>query len=180
MSTLLIGSELGSTEYWRARWYHLISQTRRRFKGKLVYSANWDHFDKVSFWRRVDYLGVTGYFELSRKNNASQAELTRAWRKAKRSLMAFRRKHNKPLWVTEVGYPSQDGAATQPWNYTRNARVDLEEQRRCYAAFVSAWSNTPGFGGVFFWNWHGKGGAKDKGYTPRGKPAAKVLRNWFR
>ena len=28
-----IGSELGSTEGWRDRWYHLISETRRRFAG---------------------------------------------------------------------------------------------------------------------------------------------------
>lgn len=178
-ASLLIGSELGSTERWRARWYHLISKVRRSYRGKLVYSANWDHYPIVSFWRRVDYIGVTGYFELSKRNDASESELTRAWQAARTKLLAFARRHGKPLWITEVGYPSQDGAATQPWNYTRTAKVDVEEQRRCYAAFIAAWSSTR-LAGVFFWSWHGSGGPKDTGYTPRGKPAEQLLRRWFR
>lgn len=179
VATLLVGSELGSTELWRARWYHLVGRVRRQFSGKLVYSANWDHYDKVSFWRRIDYLGVTGYFELTRKTDASVAELTRAWRRARAKLLAFAARHKKPLWITEVGYASVDGAATQPWNYNRAGSVDLEEQRRCYAAFVAAWTNTA-LAGVFFWNWYGAGGTRDKSYTPRGKPAQRILERWFR
>jgi len=180
VAALLVGSELGTTELWRARWYHLVGRVRRVYSGKLVYRANWDHFDKVSFWRRIDYLGVTGYFELSRNANAGVAELSAAWRRARAALLAFAAKHKKPLWITEVGYPSVDGAATQPWNYARPGKVDVEEQRRCYAAFVTAWSNTPGLAGVFFWNWNGAGGKRDRSYTPRGKPAEAILRRWFR
>lgn len=174
-----VGSELGSTEAWRDRWYHLISRVQKLYKGPLVYSANWDHYTHVSFWERVDYLGVTGYHELTRSNDASVDELTRAWAKVRAQLVAFAQKQGKPLMITEVGYTSQDGAAVHPWDYTSRARVDLEEQRRCYEAFVAAWKGEPALAGVFWWIWYGEGGERDPGYTPRGKPAEKVLRAWF-
>lgn len=175
-----VGSELGSTEGWRDRWYGLISAVARRYKGPLTYSANWDHYRSVSFWERLDYVGVTGYHELTKRSDASVAELAGAWGKVRGELEEFATRAGRPLLFTEVGWPSQDGAATRPWDYTVRAPVDLEEQRRCYAAFVEAWSDRPSLSGVFFWDWEGEGGAADPGYTPRGKPAEQVLRRWFR
>ncbi len=178
-AALLVGSELGSTETWRERWYHLISRVERTFDGALLYSANWDHFEHVSFWDRLDAIGVTGYFELTTSATASEDALTRAWTKPRAALLAAARAHDLPLWITEIGYPSIDGAAAAPWDYTRDAAVDLEEQRRAFAALVRAWSDQPGLAGMFVWEWSGAGGAADKGYTPRGKPAACVLEAWF-
>jgi hypothetical protein len=174
-----VGSELASTEHWRDRWYHLISGVERRYRGELTYSANWDHHEPVSFWERLDVLGVTGYTELTRDRDATEAELAAAWRRARDALVAFAAKHGKPLILTEVGYTSQDGAAVRPWDYTVRARVDLEEQRRCWAAFIAAWRDVPALRGVFVWEWSGAGGAKDAGYTVRGKPAEALLRRWF-
>jgi hypothetical protein len=83
------------------------------------------------------------------------------------------------LLFTEVGYYSELGTNIYPWDYTRNKPISLEEQRRCYQAFADVWSESPELNGVFFWNWFGPGGKLDKGYTPRGKPAECVLREWF-
>jgi hypothetical protein len=175
-----VGSELATTEPWRDRWYALISAVKRRYRGPLTYSANWDHYQAVPFWERLDYVGVTGYNELSGSSDASVAELTRAWTRLRGDLVGFAGRAGRPLVVTEVGWPSQDGAATRPWDYTVRAAVDLEEQRRCYAAFVAAWRGEGALAGVFFWDWVGDGGKADPGYTPRGKPAEEVLRGWFR
>jgi hypothetical protein len=175
-AALLVGSELGSTETWRDRWYHLLSRVERVYDGALIYSANWDHYPMVSFWARLDAVGVTGYFRLTEDNDASQAELTRAWRRRRAELEAFAAEQGKPLWITEVGYRSADGAAIDPWDYTREAEVDLEEQRRCYAAFIDAWTGSS-LAGAFFWNWYDDG---ERGYTPRGKPAEQLLRDWYR
>lgn len=113
---LLVGSELGTTEAWQYRWYHLISAVERVYQGMLVYSANWDHYQQVSFWRRLDVIGVTGYFELTRSDDASVAELQAAWIKARDQLLEVARRHGKPLWITEVGYTSVNGTARQPWD----------------------------------------------------------------
>jgi hypothetical protein len=177
--SLLVGSELGTTEAWRDRWYHLIGRVERVFAGRLVYSANWDHYRQVSFWSRVDVVGVTGYFELARGRDPGEDELGRGWAAVQGELTAFAAAQGKPLWLTEVGYASMDGAAARPWDYSMDAAVDVEEQRRCYAAFVAAWSGVDALRGVFFWIWDGPGGARDRGYTPRGKPAEAVLRQWL-
>jgi hypothetical protein len=90
-------ARLGSTEHWRERWYHLISRVRRTFKGRLLYSANWDHWQEVSFWDRLDGLGVTGYFELTQRDDADVATLTAAWRAARRELAAAATARKLPL-----------------------------------------------------------------------------------
>ncbi len=174
-----VGSELASTEAWRDRWFALISSVRRRYTGKLTYSANWDHFEHVSFWQRLDAVGVTGYNQLTDGNDATEEELAAAWRPVRARLSDFAAKGGRPLLLTEVGYTSQDGAARRPWDYTVRARVDLEEQRRCYAALARVWRDDPALHGVFIWEWSGGGGTRDAGYTPRGKPAEIVLRSWF-
>ncbi len=178
VAALVIGSELGSTESWRDRWYHLISRVEKVFAGDLIYSANWDHFEQVSFAARLDALGVTGYFELTRDRDATIDELIAGWSAPRAALLAAARARGLPLWLTEVGYPSIDGGAAAPWDYTRDATIDLEEQRRAFAALVHAWSGQP-LAGLFVWEWSGDGGAADRGYTPRGKPAECELRAWF-
>jgi hypothetical protein len=178
-AALVVGSELGSTETWRDRWYHLLSKVESRYRGERVYSANWDHYRQVSFAERLDHLGISAYPTLSDDADASTAELTRAWRKTRRELDTFATAAGVSLWLTEVGYPSRDGAASQPWNYQRRAAVDLDEQRRCYQAMVTAWDGDATLAGLFVWNWSGKGGERDGDYTPRGKPAEAVLRAWF-
>jgi hypothetical protein len=162
-AALSVGSELGSTEAWRDRWYHLISKVEKAFPGDLVYSANWDHYDQPSFWSRLDWIGVTGYFELTRDRDASEAALAKAWAPHREKLEAFAKDQGKPLVLTEVGYPAVDGGAVEPWDYTRATAADPEEQRRAFAALA----------GVFVWEWTGSS------YSPRGQPAEQTLRCWF-
>ncbi|HEU5059392.1 MAG TPA: hypothetical protein VFU21_22820 [Kofleriaceae bacterium] len=176
---LVIGSELGFSEGWRDRWYHLIGRVERVFTGELIYSANWDHFEKVSFAARLDRLGVSAYFPLASGGDATQAELDRSWRRHRDALLRFARTAKVSLWLTEVGYPSRDGAAAHPWDYGAGGAVDLEEQYRCFAALVAAWNGRRELDGVLVWNWWGAGGSRDRDYTPRGKPAQRLLEAWF-
>lgn len=174
-----VGSELGAMEHDRPRWLRLIQQVRARFDGAVIYSANWDHYAYVTFWDAVDYVGMTAYYELTDHTEASEAELTAAWIKIRDGLLTWLARVGKPLIITEIGYPSQDGGAQWPWNYTLGKALDHEEQRRAYAAFVAAWSDQPALAGVFFWNWYGLGGPTCGDYTPRGKPAEAVIRQWY-
>ena len=177
-AALVIGSELGSTETWRDRWYHLISRVERAYDGALWYSANWDHYEHVSFWARLDAIGVTGYFELTRDADAGADALARAWAAPRDALLAFAAKQALPLILTEVGYPSVDGGAARPWDYTARGAVDVEEQRRAFRALATAWSGSA-LAGLYIWEWSGDGGPKDRGYSPRGKPAACELAAWW-
>ncbi len=71
-------------------------------------------------------------------------------------------------------------AIVHPWAELAQARVDLQAQRVCYEAFAKVWNDEPALTGVYFWNWSdGPGGDNDNSYTPRNKPAMKVIQAWF-
>jgi hypothetical protein len=179
MDLFCVGSELVSTETMRSLWQHLIGRVRKVYGGSLVYSANWDHYSPVGFWDLVDVIGLTAYYKLAEGPNASEEEMFASWLRVRRMLVPWVKKTKRPLLFTEVGYPSLMGGAVTPWDYTLSTSQSPEEQRRAYRAFVRAWSGVPELAGVFFWNWYGEGGPKDKGYTPRGKPAERVIRQWY-
>ncbi len=175
-----VGSELLSREKDTPQWINLIQKVRETFKGKLLYSSNWDHYQHPLFWDKLDYIGVTAYYEISKTKKPTLKMLTQNWRKVKRELLGFKRKYPKQkLVITEVGYPSIDGTSMHPWNYFMEGKVDVWEQALSYRAFINTWKNTKALSGVYFWVWWGEGGPKDKSYTPRNKPAEKYLKNWY-
>jgi hypothetical protein len=177
---LSIGSEMLSREHERARWKALIDRVRMQAPDlELMYSANWDHFEPVTFWDLVDVVGLTAYWELTPDLDATEEELVRAWKLITPKVIGFSQRLGRPIVFTEIGYPSLDGGAVWPWNETRKAPVDQEEQRRAYAAVVRAWSDVREVRGIYFWNWFGFGGPDDGDYTPRKKPAAAIVRDWY-
>jgi len=174
-----VGSELVTTEGMRDRWRNLVQRVRKVYSGRLVYSANWDHYEPVSFWDLVDVIGLTAYYQIAKTKNAAEPEMLASWAAIRGRLKAWSRKVKRPFLFTEVGYPSLDGCAVAPWDYTVGAPANPEEQRRAYSAFTRAWSGAPELAGVFFWDWFGAGGPKDTLYTPRKKPASALIRAWF-
>jgi len=176
---LCVGSELITTEPMRGRWRDLIARVRKVYGGKIAYSANWDHYTPVTFWDLVDVIGLTGYYKLAEAAGAREEEMLASWRGARSRLVTWSKKLRRPFIFTEVGYPSIAGCAVAPWDYTRTTAVSHEEQTRAFRAFVRAWTGTPQLAGVFFWDWYGPGGKADRGYTPRGKPAERVIRSWY-
>ena len=176
---LCVGSELGAMEGERERWAALIGEVRAVFPGALLYSANWDHFEGPAFWDLVDLAGVTAYHQLTNRLNPTVDELVAAWAPIRQRLVRWQQGHGRPMVFTELGYPSVDGAARTPWDYTGRRPVNLAAQLHAYEAFERAWANTPELAGVYFWNWWGMGGPRDRWYTPRGKPAEAVILRWF-
>lgn len=194
----IIGSELISTENQPEMWDDLIAKVREVYHGKISYSSNWDHYEKVPLWDKMDLVCMTTYHKLSDTENPPQDELNQAWKPIKREVLAWQRKIGKPIMFTEVGWPSQDGCSIEPWNYYRKdvaTKTGMEEQARCYKSFIHAWDDeikkSDQVIGVLWWEWiwydeHPKDKLQEevkseclKGYTPKGKPAEKVLRDWF-
>ena len=184
-ATLLsVGSELSTLDGARdhAAFAALVARVRRIFHGRLMYSGNWDHFRDVDSYDLVDVVGLCGYFALVEPGAPTTVEdLTRGWRDWRVELERFARARGRPIVFTELGYRSIRGAAAAPWDEGARGTVDLDEQRRAYAAFRRVWHDAPAwsFGGVYFWNWYGWGGAGSRSYTPRGKPALDELRAFF-
>jgi hypothetical protein len=174
-----IGSELGSLEDREATWRRVVRNARGRFRGLLTYSANWDHATTARWFDALDFVGMTAYFALTTMRDATSEDLVRGWRDRAASLARELADLPRPVVFTELGYCSQDGANTAPWNYVMNRDdVDLAEQAACYAAFLEVAESMPFLRGAYFFDVFEEGGARDGGYSPRGKPALAQWQEW--
>ena len=179
LSRFVVGSELVSLEHERSLWAGLIKLVRANFQGRVAYAANWDHFRGPDFWDLVDEMGVSSYFELTLDENVEQRieQAAKQWQTFLTEIAAFAKSVEKPLLLMEVGYPSQITAARWPWDETRHDKIDLDLQADLYRSFCKAIdTSSEVVRGFFFWNWFGFGGPTDDSYTPRGKPAAMVMK----
>ncbi len=176
-----IGSEFGSLENRSETWQRLIQNARGRFTGLLTYSVNWDHLHGPKFLQDLDLIGMTAYFSLTNKKDPSRVELTDAWRRQGKALRAALAGIHKPVFFTELGYASQDGINTDPWDYTMNKEgIDLPEQADCFAAFMAVAGELDFLQGAYFFDYFDTGGSQDWSYSPRGKPAMELWQQWAR
>ena len=95
----------------------------------------------------------------------------------------FQQKIHKPLHV--AGSRLVQPGATRPTSrgITRKLDampLDLDLQRKLYEGFFRSWYGVTGFGGFMIWEWTAqRRRPEDRGYTPKGKPAEEVLREWL-
>jgi hypothetical protein len=174
-----IGSEFCSLEIDTAEWVRTVEAIREVFRGKLICSANWDYFEDIAFWDRLDAVAISGYFELSRETDPGFHVLLSAWKAVRAHILDWRKRKGLkiPVMFSELGYTNQDRCNMYPWDYTRNTGRDPQEQAMCHDAFIKTWKDTPELSGVFFYNWweheiYDRG----RGCSPRGKPTEKHVR----
>jgi len=174
------GSELCSSEKMRERWERVIRKIRSVYPGPITYSANWDHLNPVSFGERLDFLGMNAYYEVGKETGPEVNAMVARWKVIQKGIRSWRRANgDKPVVITEIGYPSRTGASVDPWNYFGEGDPAPQEQRKCFEAFFQAWKGETMLAGVYFYLWSGNGGPQDRDYTPRGKPAQDVIQAWY-
>lgn len=174
----------------RDRWVAVINAINGVYGGPLTYAANAtfpaDEFTSVSFWDQIDIIGLDGYFTLTDQNNPTLAQLISAWTSNRfgenivAAVQNFASSRQKPVIFTEIGYKSTDGTNREPWNFGLSGAVDAAEQRDCYEAAFTVWSQQSSWmRGFFWWAWPvPPPAANDGDYNPRSKPAETVLRAW--
>lgn len=188
VAVVCIGTEfkMGITKR-ESFWRGLIKKVRQKYRGKLVYAANWDEYEKVPFWDDLDYIGVNAYFPLVNKTTPSVSELQEAWKPIYESLEAFHKKYKKPIIFTEFGYLSVDGCTFNSWEIEKRVHeTPLNEQAQANALdglFATFW-NAKWWVGGFLWKWFPEGQGHEgyfaKDYTPQGKKAEEVLKKWYK
>lgn len=185
-----VGTELATLSDARRRrdWEAVVAAVRGVYGGPLTYAANatspGDEYTSVSFWDRLDLMGIDAYAPLTGRTDPTRPELVAAWsrnRYGQNMVAAFRNwqaAHGKPVLMTEIGYRSADGTNRAPFDFTASAAPDPAEQADCYAAVYEVWSRESSWmRGIFWWNWTvSPPGPGDTDYTPQGKPAEAVLR----
>jgi VCBS repeat-containing protein len=151
-------------------WTGLIASIRSAFPTlKLTYSANWANASQVTFWNKLDYVGIDGYVPLSNTipdaagdNNPSEASLVAGWNKASDVVVAYsggttvstalggvsaidafdslaQQSISKQFLFTEIGYQNDTGAASDPTGGSATGVQDPTLQAALYQAFFTAW-----------------------------------------
>ncbi|MDR7131377.1 hypothetical protein J2X69_003741 [Algoriphagus sp. 4150] len=179
---LCVGTELELTSAREADWRRVIAEIRKVYSGKLIYAANFTEFEHVKFWDALDYIGIQAYFPLSSKADPKLSDLKAGWKKHLSKIEKLVSESKKPVIFTEIGYCNTVDAAIEPWvwpNERKETELSEEMQALCYEAFFeTAWQKS-WMAGVFFWKWYPEGKHREPDFTPQGKMAEQVMRNYF-
>lgn len=180
----MIGSELVGLEDKTRQWRSLVRKVRKVYKGRISYSANWDHYKDIEWWRDLDLIGMTVYYDLVGDKKPTLDVLVESWKPIKKEILAWRQKIGMSILFTEVGWPNQEGCAKEPWNYYGNPdKPDPAAQANSFEAFFKTWQNEKTVAGVLIWEWRNHpnqtGGINDTSYIPTGKPAMQIIRRYF-
>jgi hypothetical protein len=181
-----VGTELTLAATTRTfQWQNLIGKVRQAYDGPLVYAANWwAEYDRIEFWKDLDYVGINAFFPLSDSAAPSLAELKAGATAVADRIEALSLRTGKPVIFTEIGFKSVRGTSINPWRWTRREdAVDMAAQERCYQAVFEVFWNRSWFYGMYWWKWYSdldQGGPDHSGFTPRRKPAEEILAQWYR
>lgn len=169
-------------EYWK----RLIAEIRSYYNGKLIYSSNWDGYDKVPIWDELDYIGISAYFPLTQQKTPNKNNLVKKWKPVKKKLKKFSEAHNKKLVFTEYGYLSIDKCAWKSWELEKGVKqkpINQKAQANAYHALLKTFMKEEWWGGGFLWKWFPDGmgheGYPERDYTPQGKLSEDVIREWY-
>lgn len=178
-----VGTELEGTTFsmWEARWRDIITKIQGVYSGYLTYSANWTEYEEVPFWDMMDFVGIDAYFPISAQYDPPLEELVEAWTKIGTEIGAWLTEQglDKNVVFTEIGYPSSDGAAKQPWSQITTTE-DQDEQRDCLDAVFTAMTKFPYFKGAYVWQYLPQDRWSPLGFTIKAKKAEKVLSDWYK
>ncbi|MBU1078665.1 MAG: hypothetical protein KKH98_15305 [Spirochaetes bacterium] len=172
-------------------WKDIIKELRKAYPGKLIYCANWDEYENVSFWDELDYIGVDAYFPLHGGDRISALDIRMAWTNCEmtgyyevnwiKKLNDFRKRIKKDIFFAEAGFSSAEGSAAEPWRWDLTP-VNLQLQADCYKGTFLAFQDLSWMRGIFWWDWQkdlSAGGEEDTELTPMNKPAQKVLKEFY-
>jgi hypothetical protein len=184
---LCIGTELKISVVKRPLfWQNLIAKTRAIYHGKLVYAANWDEYPLVTFWDKLDYIGIDAYFSLVPKATPSVSELAEAWKPHMTEIQTFQKQQKKPILFTEFGYMPIDSCTYRSWEIERRRRnmpINETAQANAIDALFTVFWKESWWAGGFLWKWFPEvkahEGREIKDYSPQGKQAIGVLQKWY-
>ncbi len=186
---LVIGTELARSaherpEYWRS----LIENIRSVYRGRLTYAANWwEEYEQIEFWDLLDYIGVQAYFELTDQPSPTDEMLAEGWKPHIEVLSDLSMRLDRPILFTEIGYRNVDDAAAKPWRWPSQDEIGRVKpnntlQTQLYTVFFHELWDETWFSGAILWKWHGdreQRRTSPLGFTPQGKPAEEIIRQWF-
>ncbi len=185
---LSVGVELRSwvTTPRAASFADIVSDVRSHYSGLLTYSGNWDDIEHTVVWGDLDVIGVNAFFPLTKKENATLADLRLGGLQVAAGLEVLATEWDKPVVLTEMGYTTRPDPALRPWEWPddmEDVQVDEHAQAIAYRALLLPLFEQPWCAGFFAWRTYADPADVSQeaewGFSPRGKLAELELRDAF-
>lgn len=181
-----IGTEMASTHRFPNRWQELIAKVRTVFDGKIVYSINFDSHDSFDFGEYLDVIGINTYDPIAKHTDSpSSKQVQDSWWWVINKARTLHARFDRPVMITEIGYPSIAHAHVGPWDFRTNKPKDLNIQKFLLEEAFKVLYNWNDGEAVFYYlygenlNQKPIGGPEDRTYTVWGKPAEATVRTYF-
>lgn len=104
------------------QWHKVIEETRKVYKGKLTYAANFDNYHNIAFWDKLDVMGINAYFKLqhdfTKRSEEQELKIFKnSWDDVFQGIISFQEENelNHPVVFTELGYIDKDKCSLAPW-----------------------------------------------------------------
>lgn len=185
---LSLGVEL---RFWvttsRAPSFVQLAQTiRKRYRGPLTYSANWDDVGDTCVWSALDVVGINAFFPLTDRDDPSAEDLWAGGEKVRDTVTELATLTGKPVLFTEMGYTTRKNPAKDPWEWPDGMQgvvIDQAAQAEAYRALLGPQLEAPDWAGFFVWRLYADpddvSQEAEWGFSPRGKLAEIPLRDAF-
>lgn len=187
-SLLVVGSGMRGTTAFRPdprleawlvdAWRDLFLRTRSLFPGPLAYAAHvGTEAGRVAFWDAVDVVAADFLPTISTDSAPGPRDLRRGVRAEWRRLLGRLGDEQRPVLVTATGFTSTRMTHATP--YRANGATDTRAQAVALEALLRGLAEEERVAGMLLLDWPtdpARGGPRDRGFTPRGKPAEEVLR----
>jgi hypothetical protein len=181
----VVGNEQEDNTKREQDWRQVIASTRAVYHGSITYAANAWQFEasRIKFWDALDFIGTNGYqFGFVNKKDPTVDDMIQAWQPYIQQLEEMSNQYGKQVIITEVGAIAKEGWNTGRLREGAPTLYDGQEQADAYTAFFEALKDKPWLKGIILWDMDTdplQGGPYDIGYTFIGKPAEKVVRQYF-
>ena len=169
---IIIGCEMVQAQRKAEQWRNLVSEIRRVYSGLLTYNTDKYMEEYVTWWDCLDVISSSGYYPIT------------DWEKELDRIEAVVLRERKPFFFAEAGCPSRDTSPMLPNAWALPGNCDIEAQAEYYRALFEHCGRRPWIEGFGFWDWAShlypeSAAASDTGYAVFGKPAEKVIREFY-
>jgi hypothetical protein len=186
---LSVGVELGRwvTTVRAESFSPIVDDVRAVYPGLITYSANWDDVEATLVLRKLDVIGINGFYPLADKDGAAYPELVKGATEVAARVHKLAALWHKPILFTEMGYTTRPDPAIRPWEWPdrmSQVKVDEAAQATAYRALLEPLLREPAFLGFFVWRVYADpddvSQEAEWGFSPRGKQAETIVRDAFR
>lgn len=119
-------------------WNQLIKKVKTIYNGKVTYAANFDNYHNITFWNKLDFIGINAYFKLRKninhinKTDELTSEFNASWDSIFTVFNTFKDTNNitTPIVFTELGYTFREYSTIEPWAHNEFSVVEYKDTNK--------------------------------------------------